>query len=136
MTLNLTDWQISSIIFIMLFLHIVDDYYLQGCLANLKQKDWWRKQEGYCKLYENDYITALVCHAFSWSFMVNLPWLILTKGDSFIYFISLMINFMIHAVVDNLKANNKIINLQGDQSIHFIQIFITWVVYISVYCNY
>ena len=28
---------------IMVFLHIVDDYYLQGVLATMKQKDWWIK---------------------------------------------------------------------------------------------
>lgn len=25
----------------MLYLHIVDDYYLQGFLASAKQKEWW-----------------------------------------------------------------------------------------------
>ena len=27
----------------MFFLHIVDDYYLQGCLAQMKQQSWWEK---------------------------------------------------------------------------------------------
>ena len=27
----------------MVFLHIVDDYYLQGILASMKQKQWWLK---------------------------------------------------------------------------------------------
>ena len=25
----------------MIFLHIVDDYYLQGVLAKMKQRKWW-----------------------------------------------------------------------------------------------
>ena len=36
-----------SKIFILLFMimmHIVDDYYLQGILASMKQKSWWMKQ--------------------------------------------------------------------------------------------
>lgn len=29
------------VLLMMLFLHILDDFHLQGCLANLKQKSWW-----------------------------------------------------------------------------------------------
>lgn len=132
----LNSWQLVYILFLMFFLHIVDDYYLQGRLANLKQKDWWKKQENYCKKYENDFTAALMCHAFSWSFMINLPWAILTKGDSVIVLFSIIVNFVIHSIVDNLKANKKIINLQTDQLIHISQVFITWVIMISVYYNY
>ena len=28
---------------LMIFLHIVDDYYLQGILASMKQRGWWEK---------------------------------------------------------------------------------------------
>lgn len=31
------------IILAMVFCHIVDDYYLQSCLASMKQKKWWQK---------------------------------------------------------------------------------------------
>ena len=31
------------ILIIMIFLHIVDDFYLQGVLAKFKQKDWWKE---------------------------------------------------------------------------------------------
>ena len=31
------------VLFLMLFLHVVDDYYLQGILASMKQKSWWQK---------------------------------------------------------------------------------------------
>ena len=37
--MNIT-W-IISILILMLFAHIVDDYYLQGWLASAKQKKWW-----------------------------------------------------------------------------------------------
>ena len=43
----------------MLFLHIVDDYYLQGFLASAKQKSWWEKNEPN-KMYSKDYIIALL----------------------------------------------------------------------------
>jgi hypothetical protein len=56
----------------MLFCHIVDDYYLQGILALMKQKTWWKKQT-LNSLYKYDYIMALCEHAFSWTFMIFLP---------------------------------------------------------------
>lgn len=119
------------ILAIMLFLHIVDDYYLQGCLAQLKQSKWWK--ENYPdKMYTNDYQMALFEHAFSWSFVITLPLLILsiitenlalTKIVLYSYFY----NTSIHGFVDDLKANKKQINLITDQTIHFGQIIITWV---------
>lgn len=53
----------------MVFCHIVDDYYLQGCLASMKQKKWWQENTPQ-KLYKYDYIVALIMHSMSWSFMV------------------------------------------------------------------
>lgn len=39
----------------MIFLHIVDDYYLQGILAQMKQKKFWKEQAPDVK-YKYDYI--------------------------------------------------------------------------------
>ena len=57
----------------MIYMHIIDDYFLQGILASMKQKDWWRKQDNYNKDYKYDYIPALIAHATSWSISVNIP---------------------------------------------------------------
>jgi hypothetical protein len=40
------------------------------------------------------------------------------------------INWSIHAIVDDLKANKKAINLIQDQSIHLVQIILTWGIYV------
>ena len=50
--MNIT-W-IIAILILMLFAHIVDDYYLQGWLASVKQKKWWEKNAP-DKLYKFDY---------------------------------------------------------------------------------
>lgn len=115
-----------ALLLLMLFLHIVDDYYLQGILSNLKQKSWWGKHYPQ-KKYRRDYIVALICHAFSWSFVILLPVLFITifSPPWWIYMV-FSINLAIHAVVDDLKANKKCINLIADQSIHFMQIVVTW----------
>ena len=39
----------------MIFCHIVDDYYLQGKLASMKQKSWWEKNAP-DRLYKYDYL--------------------------------------------------------------------------------
>ena len=109
----------------MMFCHIVDDYYLQGWLASAKQKSWWEKNAP-DKLYKHDYIAGLVCHAFSWACMITLPLIIYSKGDLGWFWFSLPINWTIHALIDNWKANIKKINLIQDQLMHLGQIILTW----------
>ncbi len=125
------DLNYPLVLFTMIFLHIIDDFKLQaGVLNNLKQKYWWRQQPEYKDMYKYDYIPALVLHAFSWTFMIMLPvafelnfnlgWLILLYP----------VNAIIHGVTDHLKANMFKINLVQDQTVHIIQIVITWILFI------
>lgn len=125
-------WFLVLIFFAMCFCHIVDDYYLQGILASMKQKNWWTKQEGYKDKYQYDYVIALITHAFSWSFMILIPFLLLGLPPIFLV-IALVLNGTIHAFVDDLKANQKKINLVQDQSIHIGQIFLTWLIGSLIY---
>ena len=118
------------ILFVMIFAHIVDDYYLQGILASLKQKIWWENQKSYKPMYKYDYIVALIMHAFSWSFMISLP--ILYLGFTKLIAVAIILNTIIHGIVDDLKANKGKINLIVDQSIHIIQIVITWILLVLI----
>jgi hypothetical protein len=114
----------------MIFFHIVDDYYLQGWLASAKQRSWWEKNAA-DNLYKNDYIMALMEHAFSWTFMIYIP--IVAAGSGIplsMLLLTFAINWSIHAIVDDLKANKKVINLIQDQSIHLVQIILTWGIYV------
>ncbi len=118
------------ILFVMIFAHIVDDYYLQGILASLKQKSWWENQKSYKPMYKYDYIVALIMHAFSWSFMISLP--ILYFGFTKWIAVAIILNTIIHGIVDDLKANKHKINLIVDQSIHIVQIIITWILFVVI----
>jgi hypothetical protein len=119
------------VLLLMIFLHIVDDFKLQqGVLANLKQKNWWRNQQEYKDVYKYDHIPALVLHAFSWSFMIMLPIAVALHFDLGYWFIAYLCNMIIHAIVDDLKANKFKINLVTDQFIHIIQIFTTWLIFV------
>lgn len=113
---------------LMVFCHIVDDYYLQGILANMKQKEWWNKNAPK-PLYKHDYIFALITHGFSWAFMVMLP---IALFYSFAlpppFWICFVVNIAVHAYVDDLKANKLKINLITDQAVHIIQICVTYLV--------
>ena len=120
------------ILLAMIFLHIIDDYKLQGILASMKQKKWWEEQNGYKKLYKNDYIPALIEHSFSWTFMIMLPIAIMLNFSIGWWIIIYIANTIIHAFVDDLKANKLKINLVIDQSVHLIQIITTWLIFISI----
>ena len=110
----------------MIFLHIVDDYYFQGILAQMKQKKFWKEQAP-DELYKYDYIWALIMHAFSWTFMIMLP-LIFVSPISLAFYVIFVVNLAIHAYVDNLKANKHKINLWQDQLIHLAQIILTFII--------
>ena len=120
----------------MIFLHIVDDYYLQGWLASAKQKSYW-EQNAPDELYKHDYIMALFMHSFSWAFMIMVVPSVYTlinttntNNASLVIVLFFLINLCIHMVVDNLKANLKKINLVQDQLCHLVQILITWVAFV------
>lgn len=110
------------ILLLMMFMHVTDDFYLQGILANMKQKDWWTKQSDR-KLYKYDYIWALLVHSFSWAFMISLPIMLNMRLHLTMEFVVIFIvQLLIHAIIDDLKANEKMINLWIDQLIHIAQI--------------
>lgn len=123
---------IVIVLILMIFAHIVDDFYLQGVLAKMKQRDWW-KENAPAALYQFDYIAALIIHALSWSVMITLPILYASAWNPhWAIYLMLGANVAIHAIVDDLKANRHKINLIGDQSIHFAQVYITWLVWLMV----
>ena len=121
------------VVLLMIFCHIVDDYYLQGILASMKQKKWW-KENAPENIYKYDYIWALIIHAFSWAFMVMLPIAFMMNFEIDILFgIIFAMNVVIHAIVDNEKANKFRINLWVDQLIHLAQILGTAYILVGTY---
>lgn len=110
----------------MIFFHIIDDYVLQApCLSSLKQKSYWEKNAPDEK-YKHDYIWALIMHSFSWAFMIMLPIAYVNQFSIdawFIFYFAL--NAITHALIDDMKANKKLINLWQDQLFHIAQIIAT-----------
>ena len=119
-----------KILILMIFCHIIDDFVLQDKFTYLKQKSWWIKA---CKddglpfdKYKNDYKMALFEHSLEWSIAIILPIVFLCNVSGWILLLSVIINTIIHYIVDNAKANQLRLNLIQDQLAHFIQIIVTW----------
>ena len=126
-------WSVKVLLLMFLF-DIIDDFVLQPiCLSKLKQKRYWieecKKYNLNISKYDTDYITALLIHGLSWSIMIHVPLMFLGGiRDDFFLLLSVLFNAVIHAFIDNLKANKLKINLDVDQCLHVLQIVITWIV--------
>lgn len=130
--------KISNIVIcfvLMVFMHIVDDFYLQGILAKLKQKSFW-EENAPNKMYRHDYIVALIEHAFSWCVSIHIPifvmWYFVGGFSIIVFALNFIAQTAIHAVVDNLKANKLKINLIEDQLLHIVQISFTLALYMVI----
>ena len=113
----------------MIFLHIVDDYYLQGILAKLKCRSFW-DENAPDKMYKYDYIAALIIHSISWSFMVMvipISLKLIEHKNLSICLMCFLINAVIHCIIDNAKANKHAINLIQDQAVHVLQVVVAWI---------
>ena len=126
----------TLVLLAMLFCHIIDDYYLQGVLAHMKQRRWWR-ENATDSMYENDYKMCLAEHSLSWACCIHIPlvlhiWYCDWYFEEISFLIIFVVNWLIHAIVDDLKCNKRVINLVQDQTIHFIQIIITWLLYFRI----
>ena len=111
---------------IMILLHIIDDFVLQPiCLSKLKQKSFWELYVKDDEKYKFDYKVALVIHALSWAIMIHLPLMVIGVNEYGVL-LSVIINTIIHAWIDDEKANKLNITLFEDQIMHLIQVGCTW----------
>lgn len=121
----------------MIFLHLLYDFTMQGWLAEAKQKNWWLKQDGYKPLYKYDYLVALLVHSFLWTGFMMLPAIIAMYfagiGFGSVFYLVFVLNVLIHALMDNSKANLGHINLVVDQLLHLGQVFATFVALFGVF---
>lgn len=124
--------------------HYLADFTLQGCLAQMKQKQWWKDEiykwnqthHGNSALdyenYKNDWICALNSHSFYWAIVTFLPLFLTNAPDNFII-IAMLINWFVHSIVDHLKCNLHKINLRTDQTCHLMQILLTVIITKSIF---
>lgn len=127
----------------MIFLHCIADYFLQGILASMKQKSWWEKHapsrsEFSRSKYKFDYKATLLAHSIEWAFLIMIPsfitmWIhVYEPAYCLPYIIFFDLNVVFHYLIDDMKANKRKINLIEDQVLHFIQLFITWLIWTGI----
>lgn len=144
----------------MVLMHIIEDFHLQGKMGEMKQKMWWIGQSWESvqdltlledrvgvhrrtmEKYGRDYIPVLLLHGFEWSMFIHMPILaahVIADGwvfsDEFVvlFTTSVLVNAAVHVIVDHLKANRLVINLIVDQTAHMLQIIATFTVFCMVY---
>ena len=120
------------VLILMLLAHIFADFHLQGILADMKQEQWWKRQEGYNSKYKYDYLAALVIHSAEWTLWMMIPLFLLPHLDLGIFLLLAALNMVVHYLTDNSKANYKDINLSQDQIIHLAQIAFTYATLVLV----
>lgn len=127
-----------KLLLFMILANIIDDYVLQpAALSNQKKKSWWDANAPE-DLTKEDYKMALGIHCISWSIMILVPFMVITWGDESVNQLIttvFVINAAVHYVVDDLKDNQKKINLWTNQVIHFCQIIVTWLILSNVYLS-
>lgn len=141
---------VAVLFLLMLLAHIVEDFHLQGKMADMKQKTWWHdrivdsckwfpdeeRPEGFrrrMKAYGRDYVPVLILHGFEWAICVSIPVLFYTGFEpSAAYMIAMVAMALLHSLVDHMKCNMRMINLIHDQAIHVIQVVALWAVALMV----
>ena len=108
---------------LMLFMHVIEDFHIQGILANMKQRVWWYNQANYSPKYKYDYIPAVIAHGFEWAFFVHIP-IFYYIGTSYFIIFSLITTAFLHALIDHLKCNLYMTNLCQDQMFHILQLLL------------
>lgn len=120
------------VLILMLLAHFFADFHLQGILADMKQEQWWKQQEGYKSKYKYDYLAALAIHSTEWTLWVMIPLFLLPHLDLGMFLLLAALNIVVHSLTDNSKANYKDISLVQDQAIHLAQIAFTYAALVLV----
>ena len=128
---------------LVLLLHFISDFTLQGNLGNLKWKTWWmdecNRMEKEKKLewgsagatfhkYRFDYICGMVCHCLYWTIFTFAP-IIWKMTSTWQIALLVVMNAGFHYWVDDMKANKWRLNLCQDQLFHLVQITATFFVW-------
>ena len=123
-----------ALLLLMILAHIVEDFHLQGKLAEMKQKAWWKSEaerhgiDYGGSIYTSDHVPVLLLHGAEWAICVTIP-VMLYCGTILLpdwYCVAIIVMAMFHAAVDHMKCNLYLINLNADQAVHIAQVVALW----------
>lgn len=122
------DWY--TLLLLMILCHIVEDFHIQGVMANMKQKSFWKP---YGEKYARDWKPVIILHGMEWAILTSMPCLVASWFDVPLWFILVIVAMgLLHAYIDHLKANVGNINLIIDQTFHLIQIEMIFLSYLAI----
>lgn len=114
----------------MLAMHVIGDWVLQTPLmCDLKQKAWWQQNYGFQK-NARDYKMVILMHSMLWSACVMMPvlvyqlWIGCSDLKAIVLLLVFVINMLVHAWIDDLKANKDKLSLVDDHAVHLLQVAI------------
>lgn len=110
----------------MFLMHVIGDSIFQSITLSMKKRKYYWKDYNDYRNYL--YIFYLLLHSFIWSTTIHFS-LILIMGIKIItrmFIISYIINILLHSVIDDMKANRKMIGMIIDQFLHSLQILLTF----------
>ena len=132
----MTSYKIAIILLILL-MHFIYDFHIQGILAEMKQKSWWsnecNKYHAPFFKYRNDYKMALIVHSVECALFTMLPLIVdmlISEHtghlqNAWILFLPCILLLAVsHYLIDDKKANELKINLVQDQLYHITFILI------------
>lgn len=114
------------VLILMLLAHFFADFHVQGILADMKQEQWWKQQDGDNSKNKYDYLAALAIHSAEWTLWMMIPLFLLPHLDLGIFLLLAALNIVVHSLTDNSKANYRDISLVQDQALHLAQIAFTY----------
>lgn len=127
---------IIQMILLTVLLHLIADYTLQGCLANLKQRSWWIEEGKKHDMtmqeiakYKHDYKCGMLCHSLYWTLVTFFPIIFLSDLSWAVVSLIVLVNTAAHYEVDDMKANQGKLTLWQDQGLHLLQIVLTCVIF-------
>ena len=124
----MTEWYL--LLPLMILCHIIEDFHIQGVMADMKQASFWRS---YGEKYANDWKPVIILHGMEWAILTSMPCLVMSWFDIPLWFVLVIVAMgLLHAYIDHLKANVGKINLITDQTLHMSQIMIIYLAYLGV----
>ena len=132
--IELTPQMATIILLSMMFCNVISNFYIQGSLAQIKQKSWWQDICSVEPRFRNDYKAALIIQSFLWCFFIHIPLILHIRHcdwtyDEKAFLIVFVVNWVIHTIIDDLKCNGHKFSLVTSQILYLIQVIATWAIY-------
>lgn len=118
----------AKLFLLMALMEVFADACLQYKLSHYKRKENCTSFKGWKK---NVWVPTLFLHALIVSMFMLTPALLLTNVKTPVLVVLLIGNTIIHALIDNEKANHHALTNIEDRFLHEVQVILSWIILIE-----